>query len=93
MDNPINPPPIAAISGDGKRGGGEFRSTDRRAKMQIPTVGENQEQMRDLAVALMRESYAKADRAAKEQRPVAAKSFLKSAERWRVKARGHGAAI
>jgi len=60
--------------------------------MKIPTVGENQAQMRDLAVALMRDNYKAADYAAKEGRLQNAADHLASAERWRVKAREHGAA-
>ncbi len=60
--------------------------------MKIPTVGENQSQMRDLAIALMRDNYKAADYAAKEGRLNDARNHLASAERWRVKARNHGAA-
>ena len=59
--------------------------------MKNPTVGENQAEMRDLAVALMRDNYKAADYAAKEGRLQNARDHLVSAERWRVKAREHGA--
>lgn len=57
--------------------------------MKIPTVGENQDQMRELALELMRENYKAADYAAKHGQLAQAKGHLEAAERWRVKAREH----
>ena len=53
------------------------------------TVGENQAEMRELALELMRDNYKAADYAAEEGRLQNAKEHLASAERWRVKARQH----
>ncbi len=57
------------------------------------TVGQNQKEMADLAMALMKDNYKAADYAAKEGRLANAKDHLASAERWRQKAREHGAKI
>ena len=61
--------------------------------MITPTVRQNQTEMRDLAVSIMREKYRTADLAAKCGRLDEAKMQLESAEYWRVKARGHGAKV
>lgn len=57
------------------------------------TVGENQNEMRELAIALMRDNYKAADYAAKEGRLQNARDHLTSAERWRIKARSRGAQV
>lgn len=57
------------------------------------TVGENQDQMRDLAVALMKDNYRAADNAAKGGRLKQAEQHLVAAERWRGRARSHGARV
>ena len=61
--------------------------------MECKTVGENQNEMRDLAISIMRDNYKAADYAAKEGRLQNANDHLVSAERWRVKARSHGANV
>ena len=61
--------------------------------MNTPTVGENRDKMKDLALEIMRDNYKAADYAAKENRLTDAANHLKAAERWRLKAREHGATI
>ena len=68
--------------------------------MNVPTVGENQDQMKDLAIDLMNANYQAADNCAKQftkshdrQMLKAAEGHLTSAERWRLKAREHGANV
>ena len=51
------------------------------------TVGQNQKEMRDLALEIMQSNYKAADYAAKEGRLADAKNHLASAEKWRVRAR------
>ncbi len=57
------------------------------------TVGENENEMRDLALIIMRDNYRAADNAAKNSRLEQASKHLAAAERWRVRARLHGAKI
>ena len=66
----------------------------------IPTVGQNEIEMRDLAIELMQANYKAADNCAKEyaksgdvQMRNAAKGHLQLAEVWRVRARQHGANV
>ena len=58
-----------------------------------PTVGQNEAEMRDLAVQIMRDNYRAADNACKDGRLQLAGQHLEAAERWRVKARSHGAKV
>ena len=53
----------------------------------------NTKDMAALATDLMRDNYRAADNAAKDGRLSQAKAHLESAERWRVKARSHGARV
>ena len=64
------------------------------------TVGQNQREMAKLAVDIMRANYRAADNAAKQflksgdaVMKRAAEKHLEAAERWRVRARSHGAKI
>lgn len=57
------------------------------------TVGQNEQEMRDLAVELMRDNYRAADNAAKEGRLTQVERHLEAAERWRVRALIHGARV
>lgn len=57
------------------------------------TVGENRQEMAALAVEMMRDNYKAADFAAKEGRLTQAAQHLESAERWRIRARSHGATV
>ena len=53
----------------------------------------NTNSMRVLALDLMRDNYRAADNAAKRGALKQAEQHLESAERWRVKARSHGAVV
>ncbi len=57
------------------------------------TVGENESEMRGLAVSLMKSNYRAADNAAKDGRLKQAEQHLEAAERWRLRARSHGARV
>ena len=57
------------------------------------TVGQNETEMRDLALDMMRSNYKAADNAAKGGRLPQAAKHLESAEKWRVRAREHGAKV
>lgn len=57
------------------------------------TVGQNRAEIRDLAVAIMREKYRFADIAADAGQLEKAKTYLQAAEQWRVRARSHGANV
>lgn len=57
------------------------------------TVGQNEQEMRDLAVEAMQESYRAADKAAKEGRLADAERLLERGETWRQRARQHGARV
>ena len=57
------------------------------------TVGQNTDEMRDLALDLMRSNYKAADNAAKDGRLAQASAHLETAEKWRVRARSHGARV
>jgi len=59
----------------------------------MKTVGQNQQEMRDLAVAIMQEKYRAADIAAEAGLLEKAAAYLEAAEKWRIKARTHGASV
>jgi hypothetical protein len=59
----------------------------------ITTVGQNEQEMRELAIQLMRDNYRAADNAAADGRIKLAESHLEAAERWRERARSHGARV
>ena len=61
--------------------------------MERKTVGQNEVEMRDLAVQIMQDNYRAADNAAKNGMLPVAKAHLQSAEVWRQKARQHGANV
>ena len=61
--------------------------------MLTKTVGQNADEMRDLAVQIMRDNYRAADNAAKDMRLKQASAHLEAAERWRIKACSHGAKV
>lgn len=48
---------------------------------------------RNLAVDVMRDNYRAADNAAKDGRLKQAAQHLESAEKWRIRARNHGAKV
>lgn len=57
------------------------------------TVSQNEAEMRELAIQVMRDNYRAADNAAKDGRLQQAAQHLESAEKWRVRARNHGAKV
>ena len=59
----------------------------------VRTVGQNEDEMRELAVQIMRDKYRAADNAAKAGRLGEAEQHLAAAERWRSRARSHGARV
>ena len=59
----------------------------------VRTVGQNEDEMRELAVQLMRDNYRAADNAAADGRLEQAEQHLAAAERWRERARSHGAHV
>ena len=61
--------------------------------MSAITVGQNESEMRDLAVQIMRDSYKSADAEAKRGRLPQAAKHLETAEKWRVRARANGAKV
>lgn len=68
--------------------------------MQIPTVGENQEQMRTLALSIMNTHLRMADKTAAKYEKWGdlklrklANDYLAISEQWRVRARQHGASV
>lgn len=68
--------------------------------MNTPTVGQNESEMRDLAVQMMKSLYKAADNQAREFAKSgdqfmkqAASASLAKAETWRQRARQHGAKV
>jgi len=57
------------------------------------TVGQNEAEMRELALEAMRFSYRAADDAEMDGRLKQARQHLEAAERWRSRARSHGARV
>lgn len=62
-------------------------------EQQGQTVGANEREMLTLAVSLMQDNYRAADNAAKAGRLPQAAQHLEAAERWRQRARSHGARV
>lgn len=69
------------------------RGANRGDQQMDITVGQNETEMRDLAVSLMKSNYKAADKAAKDRRLAQAAKHLEAAERWRERARSHGAKV
>lgn len=57
------------------------------------TVGQNLQEMRDLAVQIMADKLSRADEAAENGSLDIAKRLLLEAEQWRQRARSHGAEV
>ena len=57
------------------------------------TVGQNQVEMRNLSIEIMQANYRSADVAANAGDLERARELLEDAERWRIRARSHGAKV